>query len=323
MRAILVTEPGGPDVLTVADVPTPEPEPGEVIIHVEAAGVNFIDTYQRSGLYPMDFPFIPGPECGGTVSAVGPDVADFSVGDRVTVSEGAGGYAEFRSAPAKRLMPVPDGVGIDVATAASLQGMTAHYLASDTFQLGPGHRCLIHAGAGGTGRLLVQLAKRAGAEVFTTVGSPEKAELAISAGADHVIRYTEVDFADEVRRMAGTEKPLDVVFDGVGAAVFDDSLNLLRRRGVMVTFGNASGPVEPVPPLRLMSGGSLYLTRPSLFDYIADTPALRARGGDVFQLVASGDLDVRIDSVYPLDQAADAHRHLEARGTTGKLLLAP
>ncbi len=323
MRAIQITETGGPDTLELADLPIPEPEPGEIIIEVKAAGVNFIDTYQRSGLYPIELPFSPGLEAAGIVSAVGEGVTTISVGERVAVGAGGGSYAEFRRAPAVRTVNVPDGVSLEAAAASMVQALTAHYLAFDTYPLRSGDTCLIHAGAGGTGRLLIQLAKAVGAQVFTTVGTAAKAELAASAGADHVINYRGVDFADAVRSISGNERPIDVVYDGVGASVFEASLGLLRPRGLMATFGNASGPVPPVAPLDLMSGGSLYLTRPTLFDYIATREALVDRSADVFARIADGSLDVRIGATYALDDAAQAHRDLEARATTGKLLLLP
>jgi len=323
MRAIQITETGGPEVLTIADVPAPEPGPGEVQINVAAAGVNFIDTYQRGGLYPMELPFIAGLECAGTVSAIGEGVDGFSIGDRVAVAQGSGSYAEYRLAPADRTVAVPDDVTVEQATAAMVQGMTAHYLAVDTYPLAPGDRCLVHAGAGGTGRLLIQLAKRAGAEVFTTVGTAEKATIATGLGADHVINYNQANFADEIRRITGETKPLDVVYDGVGASVFDDSLGLLRTRGLMATFGNASGPVPPVSPLALSTGGSLFLTRPTLFDYIGTREELVARANAIFSLIGSGDLDILVGATYPLENAAQAHVDLEARNTTGKLILTP
>ncbi len=323
MRAIQLAKTGGPEVLGVSEVDRPSAGEGEVLIEVAAAGVNFIDTYLRGGLYPLDLPAILGLECSGTVVEVGAGVANHAVGDRVAVGEGGGSYAEFRTADANRVVAVPDAVSFDHAAAAMIQGLTAHYLAVDTYPLAPGDRCLIHAAAGGTGRLLVQLAKAAGAEVFATVGSAAKAELAASAGADHIINYSEKDFAVEIRSISGEDKPLDVVYDGVGAAVFEQSMDLLRVRGLMATFGNASGAVPPVSPLDLMRGGSLFLTRPTLFNYISTPEELNARASAVFDLIASGDLDIRIDTTFPLDQARAAHEHLEARKSTGKLLLTP
>lgn len=323
MRTILVNEAGGPEVLTLSEAERPTAGPGEVVIEVAAAGVNFIDTYMRSGLYPVDLPMALGLECSGTVAEVGDGVTELSVGDRVAIGEGGGSYSEFRKATASRCVVVPEGVSFDQAAASMIQGLTAHYLAVDTYPLAPGDRCLIHAAAGGTGRLVVQLAKAAGAEVFATVGTPAKAELAASAGADHVINYSEVDFAEEIRSITGEDKPLDVVYDGVGAAVFEQSMGLLRPRGLMATFGNASGPVPPVAPLDLMSAGSLFLTRPSLFDYISTPEELQARADAVFGMIASGDLEVTIDTSFPLEDAQGAHEHLEGRKSTGKLLLKP
>jgi NADPH2:quinone reductase len=283
--------------------------------------VNFIDTYQRTGLYPVTLPLIPGLETSGTIAALGDGVTGLTIGDRIMVGEGSGGYAEQRVAPADRVVPVPDDVDLDVACALPVQALTAHYLHTDTFPLAAGDRCLIHAGAGGTGRLLIQMAKRIGAEVFTTVGTVEKADIARRAGADHVIIYSQTDFADAVRESAGAEHPLDVVYDGVGAAVFEDSLGLLRPRGMMVTFGNASGAVDPVSPLRLSVGGSLFLTRPTIFHYIPDRESLLARAGDVFEWLSSGELTIAIDEIYDLADAGSAHDRIESRGTTGKLLL--
>lgn len=323
MRAVQVHEAGGPEALSLLEVDRPVPGTGEVLIEVAAAGVNFIDTYQRGGLYPMEFPFTPGLECAGTVAEVGDGVDGLAIGDRVAIGDGSGSYAEFCLASADRCVPVPEGVSFDQAAASMIQGLTAHYLAMDTYPLSPGDLCLIHAAAGGTGRLLVQLAKAAGAEVFATVGSAMKAELAASAGADHVIDYTEVDFADEIRSIAGNDRPLDVVYDGVGASVFEQSMGLLRTRGLMATFGNASGPVDPVSPLDLMRGGSLFLTRPTLFDYIKTPEELQQRATSIFDLIASGDLEIRIDTAFDLDQATEAHQHLEDRKSTGKLLLRP
>lgn len=323
MRAIQVLEAGGPEALVLSTIDQPTAGPGQVVIEVAVAGVNFIDTYQRGGLYPMDFPFTPGLECAGTVTEIGPDVTTLSVGDRVAVAEGAGSYAELRTATADRCVPVPEGVSFDQAAASMIQGLTAHYLAVDTYPLASEDRCLIHAAAGGTGRLLVQLAKAAGAEVFATVGSPAKAEIASSAGADHVIDYTEVEFATEIRSISGTDRPLDVVYDGVGASVFEDSMGLLRTRGLMATFGNASGPVEPVSPLDLMRGGSLFLTRPTLFDYISTPEELQARASAIFSMISAGNLEIRIDTTFSLEDAAAAHVHLESRKSMGKLLIKP
>jgi len=323
VRAISVERTGGPEVLTLVDQkPEPEPGPSDLLVRVAAAGVNFIDTYHRTGLYPKPLPFVPGAEGAGTVVTVGGDVPGFAVGDVVAWSDAPESYAELVRVPSARAVPVPEGVDAEVAGAAILQGLTAHFLSSDTYPLRAGDRCLIHAAAGGVGRLLVQLAKGRGAEVFATVGSPEKAELVRAAGADHVIDYRAEDFADAVEALAGPQA-LDVVFDGVGRATFARGLDLLRPRGMMVTFGNASGPVEPVAPLTLMQKGSLFLTRPTLHHYVATTEELRARAADVFAAMAAGRLDVRIGARLPLADAADAHRLLESRTTTGKLLLIP
>jgi len=322
MRAVQVTQTGGPEVLDAVELPDPTPGPGELLVSVSAAGVNFLDVYRRSGLYPVPLPSIPGSEIAGTVRAVGSGVVDFSVGDRVACSDADGGYAELLAVRSERAVPVPDGVTDEQAAAVLLQGLTAHYLVNDTYRLSAGTKCLLHAAAGGVGLLLVQLAKRTGAEVFATVGSAEKAPLPAAAGADHVIVTADRDFVQAVEEIAGPH-PLDVVYDGVGRATFTGGLDLLRRRGTMVSFGNASGPVEPLSPLVLSAKGSLYLTRPTLADYTADAAELRARAADVFELVATGALQVRIGARFPLAEAADAHRLLESRRTTGKLILVP
>lgn len=320
MQAIQVRAPGGPEVLEPVETPAREAGAGELVVAVVAAGVNFVDTYQRSGLYAVPLPFVPGMEGCGRVLEVGPGTDGVAVGDLVAWADAPGSYAEQVVLPVTRAVPVPEGIAPEVAAAIMLQGLTAHYLSHDTHPLRPGDRCLVHAGAGGVGLLLVRLAKRAGAEVFATVGSQEKAEIARTAGADHVIVYTAQDFGDAVEAIAGP-RPLDVVYDGVGRLTFDRGLGLLRRRGTMVTFGNASGPVEPLAPLRLSQEGSLYLTRPKLGDYIATTERLRARTADLFGLLSAGELDVRIGARFPLTEAAQAHRALEGRATTGKVLL--
>jgi NADPH2:quinone reductase len=322
VRAITVQRTGGPEVLTVVEQPEPEPGPGDLLVRVAAAGVNFIDVYHRTGLYPKSPPFVPGVEGAGTVVGVGVDVPDFAPGDVVAWSDAPESYAELVRVPSARAVPVPDGVGAEGAAAAVLQGMTAHFLTHDTYPLRAGDRCLIHAAAGGVGRLAVQLAKGRGAEVFATVGSSEKAGLVRAAGADHVIDYRAEDFGEAVEAVAGP-RALHVVYDGVGPATFARGLDLLRPRGTMVTFGNASGPVEPVAPLTLMQKGSLFLTRPTLRDYVATTEELRARAAHLFALIAAGGLDVRIGARLPLADAAEAHRLLESRTTTGKLLLIP
>ncbi|HVR33926.1 MAG TPA: quinone oxidoreductase [Acidimicrobiia bacterium] len=322
MKAIQMTTTGGPEVLEWTEVPDPDPGPTQVVVDVEAAGLNFIDTYHRTGLYPMTLPLVPGLEGAGTISAIGNEVDDLTVGDRVAWSSGIGSYAQRVAVSAAHVVPVPEDVSSDVAAASMLQGLTAHYLAIDTYPLEQGSKCLIHAGAGGVGLLLIQIAKMQGAEVFTTVGSTEKAELARAAGADHVILYRDVDFGDAVEEVAGPHA-LDVVYDGVGQTVFDRSLELLRLRGMLVQFGNASGAVEPVSPLRLSRGGSLFLTRPTLFHYVSTRPELMARASDLFAWIGSGALHVRIGATFPMSDAAEAHRALEARKTTGKVLLTP
>jgi NADPH2:quinone reductase len=320
MFAIRVTHHGGPEVMEWIEVDDPVAGPTDLVVDLAAAGLNFIDVYQRSGLYPMTLPFTPGSEGAGVVRSVGSDVTGFQVGDTVAWTSVLGSYAEQVVVPAAAAVAVPAGIGPDIAAAVMLQGITAHYLALDTFPLNPGDRCLIHAGAGGVGLLLIQIAKQRGAEVFSTVGTAAKAELATQAGADHVIVYDGADFGAEVEAIAGP-RPLDVVYDGVGAAVFTRSMGLLRRRGMMVTFGNASGPVEPIAPLDLSRGGSLYLTRPTIADYLATRDELERRAGDLFSWIADGSLTVRIGARLPLAEAADAHRRLEGRTTTGKTLL--
>lgn len=322
MRAVRISSNGGPEVLDVVDVEAPVAGEGEVVVDVAAAGVNFIDLYQRGGLYPLPLPLVLGMEGAGTVRAVGPGVDDVAVGDVVAWCDVLGSYAEQVAVPAGRTVPVPAGVDPVVAAAALLQGVTAHYLVTDTFPLAAGQRCLVHAGAGGVGLLLVQLAKRAGAEVFTTVSGPQKAALARAAGADHVIDYRTADFAAEVERLAGPAA-LDVVYDGVGKDTVLRGLDLLRPRGLMVTFGNASGAPDPVPPLLLAAKGSLFLTRPTMAHHVATTQELRGRAAAVYGMVARGELDVRIGERLPLAQARAAHEGLAARRTTGKLVLLP
>jgi NADPH2:quinone reductase len=322
MRAVRVSRTGGPEVLEPSEVPDPQPGDGELLVAVEAAGVNFIDVYRRSGLYSVPLPSIPGSELAGTVLAAGPGVEGFAPGDRVASSDASGAYAERAIVPAARAVPVPDGVTFEQAAAVLLQGLTAHYLVNDTFPLHRGQRCVVHAAAGGVGLLLVQLARRIGAEVFATVGSAAKADAARSAGADHVIVTADQDFAAEIEAIAGPHA-VDVVYDGVGRDTFDRGLDVLRPRGMMVTFGNASGPVDPVSPLVLMNKGSLFLTRPTLGHYVATTAELCERAAAVFDLVVGGDLSVHIGTRLPLDQAAEAHRLLEVRRTSGKVLLLP
>ena len=322
MKAIVVSEKGGPEQLVLQDVPDPQPGSGELLVEVAAAGLNFIDTYHRGGLYPMDFPITPGVEGAGTVTGFGEGVDGYESGDRVGWVGLIGSYAEMHLIPAERAVPIPEGVDDETAAAVLLQGITAHYLARDTFPLSEGQRCLIHAGAGGVGLLLTQIAKLAGAEVVTTVGTKDKAELSSAAGSDHVIVYTEEDFAEAVTERYGPNG-IDVVYDGVGAATFDKGLDVLRPRGMMVTFGNASGAVPGVSPLVLMQKGSLFLTRPTMGHYIASREELLGRASDLFDWIARGDLDVRIGERYPLADASEAHRALEGRRTTGKVLLIP
>jgi NADPH2:quinone reductase len=322
MWCIQITQQGGPEVLTWTELPDPTAGPGQVVVEVAGAGLNFIDTYQRTGLYQVSLPFVLGLEGAGTVVELGDGVTRFAVGDTVAWATSPGSYAGLVAISADAAVKVPDDIDPEVAAALPLQGITAHFLATSTYPLGPGDRCLIHAGAGGVGMLLIQIAKLRGAEVFTTVGTPEKAELASIAGADHTILYRDVDFAAAVTEIAG-ERSLDVVYDGVGKSVFAQSLTLLRPRGMMVTFGNASGPVDPISPLELSANGSLYLTRPTLFDHVRTPAELQGRVDDLFGWVGSGDLDVRIGARFALRDAAEAHRALEARTTTGKVLLIP
>lgn len=317
---IRITSTGGPEVLEYAELIEPAPGPRQVLVEISAAGVNFIDTYHRTGLYPMELPMTPGLEGAGRISALGEDVSEFSVGDRVAWTGSIGSYATRKAIDVNSLVAIPDSVGDDSAAAAMLQGLTAHYLATDTYHLEPGSRALIHAGAGGVGLLLTQIAKLRGAEVFTTVGTAEKAARSRSAGADHVIMYRDVDFSEAITDIVG-ERMIDVVYDGVGKTTFHAGLTVLRPRGLMVTFGNASGPVDPVSPLELSKNGSLFLTRPTLFNYIATPDDLGKRAKDLFDWIGAGRLDVHVGSTYPLAEAADAHTALEARQTTGKVLL--
>lgn len=325
MRAIQAVTAGGPEVLTLHEVPDPSPGPGEVLVDVAAAGVNFIDTYRRSGVYPMPFPHIVGSEGAGRVAALGEGVTTLAVGDRVAWSDAAGSYAERVCVSAERALPVPDGVSDTQAAALPLQGLTAHYLATSTFPLQPGQWALVHAGAGGVGLLLIQLAVARGAHVVTTVSTAEKADLARAAGAEAVIRYDQLtDLPAELPalvREATGGRGVDVVYDGVGKATFDASLASLRPRGMMVLFGGASGQVPPFDLQRLNSGGSLFVTRPTLVHYTADPAELHQRARELFDAVTAGTLDVRIGSTYPLAEAAQAHRDLEGRRSTGKLVL--
>lgn len=322
MKAIRVHQCGGPEALVYEEVPLPEPGSGEVRVKVEAAGVNYIDTYQRSGLYPLPAPFTLGMEGAGVVDKAAPDVTMVKPGDRVAWCMVRGAYADYALVPADKLVPIPATVTTQAAAALMLQGMTAHYLTISTYPLKPGDVALVHAAAGGVGSLLVQTAKRAGATVYGTVGTEAKAELARQAGADEVILYREIDFEAEVRRLTGG-RGVDVVYDSVGVTTFDKSLNCLRPRGLLALFGQSSGPVPPFDLQVLNQKGSLFITRPTLSHYMRDRRELISRAGDVFIWAAGGELAVRVDRTLPLSQAAEAHRLLESRQTAGKLLLLP
>ena len=322
MRAIVVSELGGPEVMVVAEREDLAARPGEIVVQVAAAGVNFIDIYQRSGIgaYTQRTPYTPGSEGAGTVLAVGDGVTDFAAGDRVAWSTGQGSYAEQAVLPARSAVPVPRGIDLKIAAAVMLQGMTAHYLTHSTFPVQEGNVAVVHAAAGGVGLLLTQMIKRRGGLIVATTSTTPKAVLARQAGADHVTSYEE--FGEAVRRITG-ERGADVVYDGVGKDTFDHSLAALRPRGMMVLYGASSGPVPPLDPQRLNSGGSLFLTRPTLVHYVADRAELLWCAGDLFEWIAKGELDVRIGGEYPLADAARAHEDLAGRRTTGKLLLIP
>jgi NADPH2:quinone reductase len=321
MKAVYIEQTGGPEVLQFGDQPKPEPAEGQALVRIASSGVNFIDTYHRSGLYKLPMPAILGSEGAGTVEAVGAGVTTVKVGDRVAWAMTRGSYAEYAAVPEILLIKIPESVSFNDAAAAMLQGMTAHYLTQTTFSLNAGHIALVHAAAGGTGRLVVQMAKLAGTRVIATAGSAEKAKIAKDAGADEVILYREQDFAKETRQLTAG-KGVDVVYDSVGADTFDKSIDSLKPRGMMVSFGNASGAVPPMPPLLLTQKGSLFLTRPSLANYIANRAELEYRAGDVFRWIAEKKLVLRIERIYSLADAATAHRDLEGRKTTGKLVLA-
>lgn len=322
MRAIQITEYGGPEVLRPADLAVAdEPGEGQLLVDVTAAGVNYIDTYQRAGIYPMQLPFVPGMEGAGTVTAVGPGVENVAVGDKVAWAASPGSYAEQALVPASAAVPVPEGISFETAAATMLQGMTAHYLTVSTYSVQPGDTVLVHAAAGGMGLLLTQLVTLRGARVIGTVSTAEKEELARKAGAAEVIRYTEVDdLAARVRELTDGEG-VPAVYDGVGASTFDASLASLRPRGILVLYGAASGPVPPVDPQRLNSAGSVYLTRPSLAHHTATREELRWRAGEVFDAVRMKRLRITVGGKYPLDDARSAHEDLQGRRTTGKLLL--
>jgi NADPH2:quinone reductase len=322
MRAIRVHELGDPASLRLDVLPDPVAGPGEVLVRLEATGVNFVETYQRRGVYPMKLPYVPGEEGAGTVVALGAGVEDVRVGDRVASVNLRGAYAELAVADASRVVAIPDGVSARAAAAVMLQGMTAHYLATSVHALQPGERCLVHAAAGGVGLVLCQIAKRRNAIVFGTTSSEAKARLAREAGADEVIDYTTHDFAAEVARFTGGER-LHVVNDSVGATTYAKSLDCLAPRGLLVLFGQSSGVVPPIDPLILSRKGSLFLTRPTLVNYVATRDELVWRAGEVLGWVNDGSLAVRIDREVPLADAAEAHRALEGRRTTGKVLLVP
>jgi NADPH:quinone reductase len=322
MKAIQIFKTGGPEVLTLCDIPTPVPGKGEVLVRIEASGVNFIDTYHREGRYPATLPYTLGQEAAGMVVSTGPDVTSVKIGDHVAWCNIPGTYAEFAVAPVDRVVPVPTGVSSQQAAAAILQGMTAHYLAHSTYKIQNSDEILIHAGAGGTGLLLTQIAKSCGARVITTVSTEEKAALSRAAGADEVIFYTQTDFAVEVKHLT-SGCGLPVIYDSVGKTTFEQSLACLKSRGLLVLFGGSSGAVPPFDLIRLSTLGSLYVTRPTLKDYVATRTDLVKRAEDVFNAVAAGTLKLRLEHTYSLAEAAQAHRDIEARRTTGKLILIP
>ena len=322
MKAIQVSKTGGPEVLTLTEIPAPTPKPNEALVQIKSAGVNFIDVYFREGRYPAPLPFINGQEGAGVVTEVGSEVTSVMAGERVAYTGSLGSYAEYAAVPADRLVKIPDGLDFENAASAMLQGMTAHYLCHSTYKLQSGETALVHAAAGGVGALLVQMCKKIGARVIATVGSQQKADIAREAGADECIIYTEADFESETKRL--TEgKGVHVVYDGVGKATFDKDLNVLRPRGYLVLFGGSSGAVPPFDLIQLSQKGSLYITRPTLGHYTATREELEWRAHDVLGWVASGELKLRIHKTYPLADAAQAHRDLEGRKTMGKLLLMP
>lgn len=322
MRAIQVSQVGGPEALQLVEVPTPTPAADEALVQIKAAGVNFIDVYFREGRYPAPLPFINGQEAAGIVTEVGSNVSSVTVGDRVAYTGVRGSYAEYAAVPAERLVVIPDQLNFQTAAAAMLQGMTAHYLSHSTYPIQRADKVLIHAASGGVGLLLVQMAKHLGARVIGTVGNAAKAELARDAGADEVILYSEQDFEAETKRLTNNEG-VHVVYDGVGKATFEKDLNVLRPRGYLVLFGGASGAVPPFDLIQLSQKGSLFLTRPSLHHYIHTRAELEHRSNDVLNMLAAGDLKLRIHQAYPLAKAQQAHTDLEGRKTSGKLLLIP
>jgi NADPH:quinone reductase len=322
MKAIQVSQTGGPEALVLVDLPAPKPKANEALVQIKAAGVNFIDVYFREGRYQTPVPFVNGQEGAGVVTEVGSDVTEVQPGDRIAYTGVIGSYAEYAAVPANRLVKIPDELNFAQAAAAMLQGMTAHYLLHSTYKLQPRETALIHAAAGGVGLLLVQMARKIGARVIGTAGTPEKAQLARDAGADECIVYSETDFETETRRLTDG-KGVHVVYDGVGKATFDKDLNVLVPRGYLVLFGGASGAVPPFDLIKLSQKGSLYITRPTLVNYIATREDLEWRATDVLGWIKNGDLNLRIHKQYPLADAAQAHRDLEGRKTTGKLLLIP
>jgi NADPH:quinone reductase len=322
MKAIQVKQVGGPEAMEIVDVPAPQPKGNEAVVKVTASGVNFIDVYYREGRYKAALPFVLGQEAAGEVVSIGNDIKSVKVGDRVAWCGQLGAYAEYAAVPADRLVSIPEGVSDQQAAAAMLQGMTAQYLAYSTYPLKRGETALVHAAAGGVGLLLVQMAHNIGARVIGTVSTEEKAKLAREAGADEIILYTQTDFEAETKRLTGN-KGVDVVYDSVGKTTFEKGLNVLRPRGMMVLFGGSSGAVPPFDPIALSQKGSLYLTRPSLVVYTASREELVARSQAVFEMLANGKLKLRIEHTYPLAEVQRAHRELEGRKTTGKLLLIP
>jgi NADPH:quinone reductase len=322
MKAIQVKQVGGPEAMELVELPVPQPKANEAVVKLAASGVNFIDVYFREGRYKSALPFVLGQEGAGVVTAIGAEVKAFKVGDRVAWTGLLGSYAEYAAVPADRLVPVPQGVSDQQAAGAMLQGMTAHYLSHDTYPLKRGETALLHAAAGGVGLLLVQMAHNIGARVIATVSTEEKAKLARGAGADEVILYTQADFEAETKRLTGG-KGVDVVYDSVGKTTFEKGLNILRPRGMMVLFGGSSGAVPPFDLIALSQKGSLYVTRPTVAHYTATREELVERSGAVFGMIAAGKLKLRIEHTYPLAEAQRAHRDLEGRKTTGKLLLIP
>ena len=322
MKAIQIYATGGPEVLKLAELPIPQPGPGQVLIRVEATGVNFIEVYFRKGVYKASLPLTPGSEAAGTVEELGPGVVGFKAGDAVASTSVLGSYAEYALVPAAQLVKIPEGLTMEQAAAAMLQGMTAHYLSHSTFPLKAGNTALVHAGAGGVGLLLTQIAAKLGARVITTVSTAAKAELSREAGASEAILYTEQDFETEVKHLTGG-KGVDVVYDSVGKTTFDGSLNCLRPRGMLALFGASSGPVPPFDLNRLSGKGSLFVTRPTLWHYIATRAELEWRAGDVLGWAAKGELQLRTEHRYPLAEAGQAQTDLEGRKTTGKILLEP